>query len=248
MLDWYMIFFLPLLFLISCGPSNNLEKVKRDGVVVGPLDWIEVSDELSPKILTNSKAVANLYIPSNHSRCTGFLISNKFLMTNYHCVSNSNMAMGVTANFSQVSGDVFQDKYSCETFIYGNDRLDFSILECEEKPGERFGFLVLGNEDLDLFEKVYLIQYNCNYFENANCDFSKKISYGRIIKIQRDEIFNTTDSLMGSSGSPLIDLNSQKVIGIHHSGKATRNNQRGPYNMASPSKEIIQDLLKNQII
>jgi hypothetical protein len=141
-----------------------------------------------------------------------------------------------------------KNEYSCEKFIYGSKENDFSILECEEDPGRELGFLKLENSQPEFGETVYLVHHNCDYFGKPGCDYTKKISFGKVSKVGEGGIFNTTDSLLGSSGSPLFSAKTGKFIGIHHAGKVTRNNQRGPYNVAIPSNKILSDLLRNGLI
>ncbi|MFI5390585.1 MAG: trypsin-like serine peptidase [Bacteriovoracales bacterium] len=243
-----MFLILPLIFLFSCGKPLNFSEEKTEGVVVGAINWIEVKNNLRPEIISKTKPVADIYIPTNQSRCTGFLISQNILMTNYHCVSDAILAVGVLADFSHEIDSNHKDEYSCEKFLYSNKDLDFTLLECEGNPGEKLGFLSLESESVGLGDPVYMIHHNCDYIEEPACDYTKKLSYGKVIRVEEDGIYNTTDSLLGSSGSPVISALTGKVVGIHHSGEVTGNNQRGPYNIAIPSKKIQKYLLENKFI
>ncbi len=248
MLNCPMFLIIPILLILSgCGrPIPTELGTVSTGVVVGPLNWIEVNKGLRPEIIAITKAVADLYIPTNKSRCTGFLINKDTLLTNYHCVPDPILAVGVTANFSHESDSFEKSEYLCEDFIYSNEELDFALLGCKRSPGKKFGFLLLESEVPNIGSLVYLIHHNCDYLESPGCDYTKKISYGKVTKPNHDFIYNSTDTLLGSSGAPLISVYSGKVVGIHHAGKVTRNHQRGPYNLAIPSGKIIQDLRKNE--
>ena len=242
MLNWPMFLILPILiFLGSCGKYQS-KSISSSGVIVGAISWIDVNKSLRPQITSITKSVADIYIPVNKSRCTGFLISENILMTNYHCVPDSILAVGVSANFSHEVDSISKNEFLCEDFLYSNEELDFSLLECKGYPGKKFGFLTLDEKTPSFGLTVYLIHHNCNYFENPSCDYTKKLSPGRIIKLDDGLIFNTTDSLMGSSGAPLVSTDTGKVVGLHHAGKVIGNNQRGPYNLAIPSEKILEDL------
>jgi S1-C subfamily serine protease len=217
-------------------------------VVVGTINWVEVTKNLRPEIVSKTKPVADIYIPTNQTRCTGFLISQNILMTNYHCISDAVLAVGVLANFSHEFDSNLREEYSCEKFLYSNKELDFALLECEENPGEKLGFLSLESEMVGLGDPVYMIHHNCDYIVEPGCDYTKKLSYGKVIRVEDDGVYNTTDTLLGSSGSPIISALTGKVVGIHHAGKVTGNNQRGPYNVAIPSKKIQKYLLENRFI
>ena len=237
-----MFLILPILFLLGGCGKYHTKSINSSGVIVGAISWIEVSKSLRPEIISITKPVADIYIPVNKSRCTGFLISENILMTNFHCVPDSILAVGVSANFSHEVDSISKNEFLCEDFLYSNERLDFSLLECKGSPGKKFGFLTLDEKRPSFGLPVYLIHHNCNYFENPSCDYTKKLSPGRIIKLDDGLIYNTTDSLMGSSGAPLVSTDTGKVVGLHHAGKVFGNNQRGPYNLAIPSKKILMDI------
>jgi Trypsin-like peptidase domain len=236
-----------LLILTGCGrPISSPIGTFTDGVVVGKINWIEVDKNLKPEIIAKTKTVADLYIPSNQTRCNGFLISEDTIITNYHCVSDSILSVGVTANFSHELGSSIKNEFSCEKFIYSNEELDFALLGCKGSPGKKLGYLLLDSSVPGITSPVYMIHHNCDYFENPGCDYTKKLSGGKVIRLDKDLIYNTTDSLLGSSGAPLLSAETGKVVGIHHAGKVTRDHQRGPYNLAIPSGKIIQDLRENE--
>lgn len=243
-----MFLIIPILLLLTgCGkPTFSKFSSFSDGVIVGKIDWIEVNKNLKPEIISKTKAVADLYIPTNKSRCSGFLINEDTIMTNYHCIPDSILSIGVTANFSHELGSLIKNEFSCEKFIYSNEELDFALLGCKGSPGKKLGYLLLDGNVPGLMSPVYMIHHNCDYIERPGCDYTKKISRGKVTSFEKDLIYNTTDSLLGSSGAPLLSVETGKVVGIHYGGKATRNNQRGPYNLAIPSGKIIQDLRENE--
>ena len=241
------------LLLISCG-NQGPETVKShaSGVIIKGLNWQDINPKANLKnsIKINAMAVADLMIPGNQTRCTGFLISEDIILTNHHCVSDEKMAARIDANFIHEINRPKSDDltYRCDKFIGGNKELDYALIKCEGKPGKRVGVLKLKTDYSILSEDtlIYLIHHNCDYRINPRCDWSKKISPGKIQTTDFDTIRHSADSLRGSSGAPLFSLKDGLVIGLHHAGKLTNaRTQAGIYNEAIPMEQIVEDIKIN---
>ena len=127
--------------------------------------------------------------------------------------------------------------------IYTNKAFDITIIEIKENDGIK-NYLELDDilikdilEDnikiIDYLDKTtYIIQYP---------DGDLSVSYGIIDNIYEDNNFNfihKCSTRNGSSGSPILNINNNKIIGIH---KECHNNQ---YNLGTflnfPIKELIR--------
>jgi V8-like Glu-specific endopeptidase len=238
------------LLLISCGDQGPQSvKSHASGVIIKGLNWqdIHLKANLKKSIKLNASAVADLMIPAIQSRCTGFLISEDIILTNHHCVADEKMAAKINANFAHEVNRSKLDSftYKCDKFIGGNKELDYALIKCEGKPGQRVGVLKLKKEFSILSEDslIYLIHHNCDYRKNPRCDWTKKLSPGKIQTTDFDTIRHSADSLRGSSGAPLISLKEGVVIGLHHAGKLTNaRTQAGIYNEAIPMEKIVEDI------
>ena len=110
--------------------------------------------------------------------------------------------------------------------IYTNEKLYITIIEIkEEQDNLNNKYLELDDEIINYFnlykkdrpkyldvlnynnEGLYLIAY-----PNEN---EKFISYGKLLDINNNEIINNCNTKQESSGSPILLLNNQKLIGIH---------------------------------
>src|SRR5690606_9835311 len=123
----------------------------------------------------------------------------------------------------------------------GNDEeLDFALLRCEGSPGAQYGTVNLARSAAAAGSDIYVIHQNCDYYNEQDCDPTKKISRGKLVKIRSEdgEYAHNADTLGGSSGSPMFGPN-HEVIAIHHAGAGGWFNGRGYENYAVPMHKIV---------
>lgn len=230
---------------ISCGkqdesPMNGAEFFDSQ-IIVGEVDWREITSLTSTNSIRKaSSPVADIELPVMRSRCTGFLISEDVLLTNEHCIPTEDHAEGVKASFRHLKG-VAKDSwetFNCGTFILNNKELDFALLKCQGKPGRKFGFVKLDASAKRSGTSIYIVQQNCDYYSNRGCDWTKKYSKGKITEVAKEYTHNA-DTLGGSSGSPMFDSRTHKVVGLHHAGYGNNGMGRGYENYAVPMSKIV---------
>ena len=208
-------------------------------VIIGSVDWVDVAALAEGSAAkANASAVAYLSIPTAGSRCTGFLIAPDVLMTNHHCIPNAAAAVGVEASFRYETGAAPEAPVSCATFIGNDDTLDFALLQCAGRPGDRYGVVGLEARAAVAAERVYVVHQNCDYYADSGCAPTKKYSAG-VVRQTGNEIGHDADTLGGSSGSPLFGESSHAVIGLHHAGADNGGNGRGSMNWAVPMSRIV---------
>ena len=143
---------------------------------------------------------------------------------------------------------------------YTNEEYDITIIEIKEEDNIN-NYLELDDKIInDLFEKnnknkeyvdktVYLIQYPKGELS---------VSYGKLVSIFEDKKYNFThygSTEGGSSGAPILDINNNKIIGIHKGGHYKNNYNKGTFiiyplqdfiekNCRSPKNEENESLLK----
>ena len=208
-------------------------------VILGAIDWQEASSIAEGTAQRqNARAVAYLDIPSAGSRCTGFLIAPDVIMTNHHCIPQASAARGVSAYFHYEQGASGDTPVDCSVFIGNDDALDYALLQCPSRPGDSLGVVELDARNARRGEGVYVIHQNCDYYSDANCAPTKKLSPGAV-QVINNEIGHSADTLGGSSGSPLFAGDSHKVIGLHHVGTGGNAQGRGTMNYAVPMTRIV---------
>ena len=136
------------------------------------------------------------------------------LMTNYHILDEKyyedNKEIHLLLNDEK---EAFVIEQLTERKTYFNKEYDITIIELKEEDGIK-NFLELDDNLFKEKEKVfyegksiYVLQYP--YGRNA-C-----VSYGLLINIEKNDIKHTCSTENGSSGSPILNLENNKVIAIH---------------------------------
>ena len=131
---------------------------------------------------------------------------------------------------------------------YTNEKYDTTIIEIKEED-EIKNFMELDEKIIEdildnnnnnpeyLDKTIYIIQYP---------EGELSVSYGVLDKITHDKVFNfhhKCSTRGGSSGSPILSINNNKIIGIHKKGGNKLYN-KGTF-LNYPIKEFIQKYSKN---
>ncbi len=215
---------------------------QKGAVILGAIDWQEASTLAEGTgQRQNARAVAYLDIPAAGSRCTGFLIAPDVIMTNNHCIPEASAARGVKAYFHYEQGAGSDTPVDCSGFIGNDAALDYALLQCTTRPGDTVGVVELDGRPARTNEAIYAVHQNCDYYSDAGCAPTKKLSAG-VVKTTGNEFGHSADTLGGSSGAPVFAANSHKVIGLHHVGSGGDSMGRGTVNYAVPMARIIPAL------
>jgi hypothetical protein len=224
------------------GAGLGVSDAAADGkdsaaVIVGSVDWVPVQ-ALAEGTAARENARPVAYLALGGSRCTGFLIAPDVLMTNHHCVPSASAAAGARAFFRYEDGVTDDVAVDCSTFIGNDAGLDFALLQCAGRPGDRFGTVALEARSVGIGDRVYAIHQNCDYFTTPSCAPTKKFSAGAIRQLG-EQLGHDADTLGGSSGSPVFSDASHAVIALHRAGRSTGSDGRGTMNFAVPMTRIL---------
>lgn len=151
------------------------------------------------------------------------------MITNNHIIGQeylySNKSIKISFNNEEKIMDI---KLDSSRKKYTNKQYDITIIEIKKSDKiNKNSFLEIDDKiyqdnPFDFFTKksVYILQYP-NYH-------GASVSYGLIKQInQENELFHLCTTDKGSSGSPIINLENSKVIGIHKGGSESFNFNRG---------------------
>lgn len=198
--------------LRKLGPVNQ-------EVIIHDNTWYpsyQITDDMM-----KANAAATVYVRMSASRCTGFLVSDDIIMTNNHCIGSASAARGVYVRFDWLSNNGSYKQYTCDEFIGTNSVLDFTLVRCKGSPGKYHPQVVLGSYQGKTGYPIYLAHQNCDYFSSPGCVPTQKLSTGKLIGYNSTQVRHDADTLGGSSGSPIFDADSHKVIAIHNAGMNT---------------------------
>lgn len=167
--------------------------------------------------------------------------TRKFLMTNYHVIDKeyfkNNKKLNLLINDENIAKTIdlkikrntyFNEQYDV-TLIELNDNDDIrNFLELDDKLFKDNSEIIYQNKSL------YVLQYP--HGEEAS------VSYGLLTSIDKAEIKHKCSTEKGSSGSPILNLKTNKVIGMHKEGSTVFN-----FNIGTFLKYPLNDFINNNI-
>ncbi len=210
--------------LTSCSNEKTVEKEVKVPLNNWGLEFkFTPINEATPDEQTLGKAVALIHDP-NGSDGTGFFISEDGLfLTNEHIISRDTCSVDRCSG-RQIIRD-FRPRGEFEVFnhykiLAHNDQLDFALLQVTLPPGKKVPFLRLASQDdpafLDLSKKdLFLIGHPFTA--------SQQLSKARYWDSDHDVLNLDSISEPGNSGSPVLEKNSGKVIGLYYASEWNKN-------------------------
>ena len=198
-----------------------------------------ISIEGTERILGQMRNSICKICKENGQKGTGFFclipIKNNHLLpvliTNNHVLNkediNNKKVIKVTLNDDKDFANIIIDE-SRKKFT--SSELDVTIVEIKPKVDQIKNFLEVDpdiNTNENILEELYKKKsiYLLHYPKGKNIN----VSYGLSIGVKETEIYHICNTEEGSSGSPIISLNSFKVIGIHIGGKRNGKNETNKF-------------------
>ena len=194
---------------------------------------IPVSIKGTEKILEQMKKCV-CKIKNDHAKGTGFFAkipykseSKKVLITCNHILNENDIKKGNIIKVSINNEKEYKDiKIDDKRFIITNNILDTTIIEIEDKDeiediyieiDERYNLNNINERYLK--ESIYILHYP------KGKDIV--VSYGLLNSIENEDIYHLCSTERGSSGSPILSLDSFKLIGIHTGYFKDNKNNKG---------------------
>jgi V8-like Glu-specific endopeptidase len=146
------------------------------------------------------------------------MLASGLLITNNHVIESAEDGSRSRVRFNyqaDASGRLAQSEYfACrpEAFFYTNRYLDYTLIAVDGSPGTRYGIVPLGTSQTPILgDRVCIIQHPMGE--------PKQIALvDNEIEYVDDQIVQyLTDTLPGSSGSPVFN-ESWELVALHHSG------------------------------
>ncbi|MBC8123080.1 MAG: DNA/RNA non-specific endonuclease [Gemmatimonadaceae bacterium] len=185
--------------------------------------------------LVAAQPVARLHVRDfltgkRHDWATGFLISPRLLLTNYHVFASADQAAKSQAEFSHELDDRAKPKpterfaLDPKAFFVSDEKLDFALIavaptaETTGRPLLDFGYLPLNPKTgkVSPGDSLSIVQHpEGDYKQIALRD-------NMLLKIDEDTLWYSTDTARGSSGSPVFN-DFWQVVALHRSGVPAKN-------------------------
>jgi len=184
------------------------------------------------EMFNKAKAVCKLIMNGSGS-CTGWLLGCEGnLMTNNHCIGNASTARNTDFLFnfqtnSCSGGNSTTDRVATSaTFIKTSNSVDATIVQLPVNPTDTYGYLSLRSQSARAGERIYIPQHPGG--RRKEIAVNEGSGLAKILRINgsRDLEYNT-DTEGGSSGSPVLDYETNLVVGIHNTGGCPNGAQGG---------------------
>jgi V8-like Glu-specific endopeptidase len=191
--------------------DEGLEKIIGEQPTFLPISFLEVG-------LEKARSVARVVCPGGLG--TGFLTRDNLLITNHHVIASAEEAKQAKIQFNyqetpkglatQVAEFLLtpEDGFATSPMEGGDD---WSAVRVKGDPGKEWGFLPLVEADVKVNDYVNIIQHPGG--------LPKQIAlyHNLVVFVGADRVQYLTDTLPGSSGSPVFDSH-WRVVALHHSG------------------------------
>ena len=188
--------------------ARDVEKVLNENDLF-EINWLTIG-------LLRARAVARI---GGADRATAFLVSPSLLLTNNHVLPHRRAAKRSVAYFNDELDENGLDKapvpFPLEParFFLTDKALDFTLVGVPAEAAAQFGYcpLITKQGKTDVGDAVTIIQH-----PNGN---KKQIAFraNRVTEILENHIRYETDTLGGSSGSPVFNDQWQAIALHHHS-------------------------------
>jgi hypothetical protein len=174
-----------------------------------PISFLELG-------IIRSRCVAQVIVPGLGVG-TGFLVASGLLLTNHHVIPDAGLATSAQARFgyeTDLAGTLMSGTYfSCapDIFFLTDETLDFTLVSVAGDPGVRFGTIPLARAAVAVGDAVAIIQHPGGQPKQLGL-VDNQVAY-----VDDSVVQYLTDTMPGSSGSPVFDQY-WRLVALHHSG------------------------------
>ena len=185
-----------------------------------------------------------LYSNGKTGYCTAFIVDNQHIVTNHHCVpgldgdptgASSNVeAAQFVAGYIQPGRADGADRFNVSPRIIETNRtLDYTVLRVFGDPSAKYGTLEIVDDAPQDGEFLWIIGHPAGQSQHIS---REGCAAAAPAVSDEGKLVHSCDTLGGNSGSPVIRIKDQKVVGLHHAG----DNVTG-FNFAIPMSRILAE-------
>ncbi len=215
---------LPLLFC-SLGCAKEFEypevafiepvnlKNQTSKIILGEPNFEKIRTlKNETKIFNTARRIASIILKNNGeliSYCSGSLVGPDLILTNEHCLMDGEK-MYINMEYLEEK-DLGNYQAEVVSVVKKSRELDYALLRLNKSIGNHYGWLELAN-DTPSKGDVMIIQHPQGR--------DKEISRVQSSIFQKSPVVlhYFADTEGGSSGSPVFNLNGNKIVALHHAG------------------------------
>ena len=190
---------------------STLEKIIGDQNNLLPISFLEVG-------LEKSRSVARILLEDG-AVGTGFLTTDNLLVTNNHVIPTEEVAASaiVEFNFQKNSNGLDLPTTQCRCSptdgfkTSSREENDWTIVRLEGNQNAEWGAISLAERPCEVRDRVLIIQHPGGSHKAIG------LYHNLVTSVTETRIQYLTDTMPGSSGSPVFD-NDWNLVAVHHSG------------------------------
>ncbi len=186
------------------------------------------------------------------STCTASIISETYILTNYHCIPGNEpgakvvraeLRMGFLSTYD--TGNTYAVRVSP---VERSKNLDYAILKVSGNPSRQYGKVQLVLRDPDPSEELFIIHHPAGKPKRVTRRLCRATSTRTVAGTN---MHHRCDTMPGSSGSPIFSDNDMALVGLHYGGGLS--SDTGSYNSAKRmtkihrQSSIIQGMLNGSV-
>jgi hypothetical protein len=149
--------------------------------------------------------------------CTGWIVfDSQHMLTNNHCINSDAEMRSALADVDFDQGVTPLRSVRFRRLLMTDGRLDFSLLELEQplnRPALSLGGAIAANQPLAVIEHP---AGEPKQLSEKGCSVGLTSVAG--VTLDKTDFEHLCDTLGGSSGSPVFDRATLRVVGLHHLG------------------------------
>jgi hypothetical protein len=197
--------------------ASAYEPMQQQGWI-GRDDSLDISDTGAPERAKRVAArVARLRYMSSSvgASCTGFLMGKDLLMTNQHCIRTPEELSSVRIQFVDAALGVGPSEFKALRMEASNPSLDYTVLRLSGDASHLGRFHV--GAGVARNNQLLVIQHPDGGAKRVAFPPRCAVGIERVNgKAPNADFGHTCDTLGGSSGAPVLDWSSLRVVGLHH--------------------------------
>jgi hypothetical protein len=220
---------------------------------ISPPNQLMPASDAPPRLRQLGKPVARLrfmILNEGEATCTTFVVGDRLLLTNQHCISNDEERASALVDFNYDSEDSPLTALRVSAIVSKSRELDYALLRLATEPPPNTGRLYFAPSQWQWNaapnpHPLAIVQHPSGLpkaVSIAECVLDGPSRVG-VTPGDNTDFGHQCDTLGGSSGSPVMDWKSGLVVGLHHFGFVSGVNH--PVNQAVLFTRILEQIRKD---